>query len=83
LESEYGAASRLEAAPWTVMRWLPPELKSEELDALQLPTGSKIAFDSDERPVVLFSNDWSANYFAQTNAKTPLTNLPPGSLLAA
>ena len=26
LESEYGAASRLESAPWTVVRWLPPEL---------------------------------------------------------
>jgi hypothetical protein len=58
-------------------------LKEEQLDALQLPTGSKLAFDSDNNPVVLFSNDWSANYFMQTNSKVPLSNLPPGSLLAA
>jgi peptide chain release factor 3 len=83
LESEYGAPSRLEAAPWTVMRWLPAELKEDILNNLQLPTGSKIAFDSDQNPVVLFSNDWSANYFTQTNSGIELTNLPPGSLLAA
>ena len=77
LESEYGAVSRLETAPWTVVRWLPPEMKEEELDAIQLPTGAKIAFDSDQKPVALFTNDWSANYFAQTNPRIELSNLPP------
>ncbi len=82
LESEYGAESRLEAAPWTVVRWLPAHLREEDLDSLQLPTGSKLAYDTDQNPVVLFANDWSANYFHQTNAKVPLTNLPPSSLTA-
>ncbi len=82
LESEYGAVSRLEAAPWTVVRWLPPATTEEELDALELPTGAKIAFDSDKKPVVLFPNEWSTNYFTQTNPKTQLSNLPHGSLLA-
>jgi len=72
LESEYGAVSRLEAAPWTVVRWLPSELKDEELDALSLPTGSRLAYDMGQQPVVLFANDWSANYFVQTNPKVPL-----------
>lgn len=76
LESEYGALSRLEAAPWNVVRWLPPELTEEQLDALSLPTGSRLAYDMGKNPVVLFSNDWSANYFAQTNAKIPLSHLP-------
>ena len=76
LESEYGAASRLEAAPWTVVRWLRPEMKEDELDSLQLPTGSRIAFDSDQNPVALFPNEWSMNYFSQTNPKTPLSALP-------
>jgi peptide chain release factor 3 len=76
LESEYGAASRLEAAPWTVVRWLPPDMKEDELDAMQLPTGAKVAFDSDQKPVVLFSNEWSANYFTQTNPAIRLSNLP-------
>ena len=39
LESEYGAVSRLEAAPWTVVRWLPADMKEDDLDALSLPTG--------------------------------------------
>ena len=82
LESEYGAVSRLEAAPWTVVRWLPPTTTEAELDALELPTGAKIAFDSDQKPVVLFPNEWSTNYFTQTNPKTQLSNLPHGSLLA-
>ncbi len=76
LESEYGATSRLEAAPWTVVRWLPADMKEEELDALSLPTGARLAYDMGQNPVLLFGNEWSANYFAQTNAKTPLSSLP-------
>ncbi|MBI3191770.1 MAG: peptide chain release factor 3, partial [Pedosphaera parvula] len=76
LESEYGAASRLESAAWTVVRWLPPEFKDPELDALVLPTGARIAFDMGNNPVVLFANDWSANYFSETNPKARLSALP-------
>ena len=76
LESEYGAESRLEAAPWTVVRWLPREFKDPELDALSLPTGSRIAFDMGHNPVILFANDWSADYFVQTNPKALLSALP-------
>ena len=79
LESEYGAASRLESAPWTVVRWLPPELGEPDLDALSLPTGSRIAFDMGQNPVVLFPTEWSANYFAETNRKAPLSSLPAES----
>ncbi|MBI4327050.1 MAG: peptide chain release factor 3, partial [Chloroflexi bacterium] len=79
LESEYGAASRLESAPWTVVRWLPPELREPDLDALSLPTGSRIAFDMGQNPVVLFPTEWSANYFAETNRKAPLSSLPAES----
>ena len=53
LESEYGAASRLEAAPWTVVRWLPPDMKEEDLDALSLPTGARLAYDIGKNPVML------------------------------
>ncbi|MHC1769852.1 MAG: peptide chain release factor 3 [Verrucomicrobiia bacterium] len=76
LETEYGAASRLEPASWTVVRWLPPHFKDAELDALSLPTGAQIAFDMGGHPVVLFANEWSANYFSQTNPKAPLSHLP-------
>jgi peptide chain release factor 3 len=76
LQSEYGAESRLEQSPWTVVRWLPPEMIESELDALSLPTGSRLAFDVDRNPVILFVNDWSANYFMQTNARVSLSSLP-------
>jgi peptide chain release factor 3 len=76
LESEYGAPSRLESAPWTVVRWLSPELKDPELDALSLPTGSRLAYDMERHPVVLFATEWAANYFAQTNPKATLSMLP-------
>jgi peptide chain release factor 3 len=76
LESEYGAAARLEAAPWTVVRWLPQDMKEDDLDALSLPTGSRIAYDIGKNPVILFSNEWSAKYFAETNPRVPLSSLP-------
>ena len=79
LQAEYGAESRLEQAPWTVVRWLPTEMKEPELDALSLPTGARLAFDHEQHPVVLFSNDWSANYFTQTNKGVSLAMLPPES----
>jgi peptide chain release factor 3 len=76
LESEYGAESRLEAAPWHVVRWLPITIKEEDLDALSLPTGARLAYDIGKNPVVLFQNDWSANYFDETNKKFPLSAVP-------
>ncbi|HEX5400141.1 MAG TPA: GTP-binding protein [Verrucomicrobiae bacterium] len=76
LESEYGAASRLEAAPWTVVRWLPRDMKKDDLDALVLPTGSRLACDLAESPVVLFANEWSADYFSKTNERVALSALP-------
>jgi peptide chain release factor 3 len=76
LESEYGAVSRLESAPWTVVRWLPTDIREDELDALSLPTGARIAYDIGKNPVLLFPNDWSANYFGETNRNCPLTTLP-------
>jgi peptide chain release factor 3 len=76
LESEYGAESRLESAPWTVVRWLPVGMKEDELDAISLPTDARLAYDMGKNPVVLFGNEWSSNYFAQTNPRVPLSSLP-------
>jgi len=76
LESEYGAESRLESAAWTVVRWLPQTITEEELDGLSLPTGSKLGYDIVKNPVILFLNEWSAHYFAETNKNVPLSALP-------
>jgi peptide chain release factor 3 len=79
LESEYGAASRLEMAPWTVVRWLPAEIQEADLDALSLPSGSRLAYDMGRNPVVLFPNQWSADYFPRNNAGVELSSLPVGA----
>jgi peptide chain release factor 3 len=76
LENEYGAVSRLESAPWTVVRWLPADIKEDDLDALSLPSGARLAYDGGRNPIVLFENEWSANYFGQTNRNCPLSALP-------
>jgi peptide chain release factor 3 len=76
LENEYGAVSRLESTPWMVVRWLPTDMKEDELDALSLPTGSRVAYDVGKNPVVLFPNEWSAEYFTKTNERVPLSALP-------
>lgn len=76
LESEYGAPSRLDVAPWNVVRWLPKGFKEEDLDALALPTGAAIAYDMAQHPLILFPNEWSANYFVQTHPKVGLSVLP-------
>ena len=76
LENEYGAASRLESAPWKVVRWLPVDMKEDDLDALSLPTGSRVAYDVGKNAVVLFPNEWAADYFTKTNERVPLSALP-------
>jgi peptide chain release factor 3 len=76
LESEYGATSRLEPASWSVVRWLPADMTEDDLDAISLPTGTRLAYDMGQRAVVLLPNEWSANYFAETNPRVPLSSLP-------
>ncbi len=36
----------------------------------------KPAYDIGKNPVVLFQNEWSANYFNETNKNCPLSALP-------
>ena len=72
LESEYGAPSRLETAPWEMLRWIRADTTPEELQELKLPTGCRIARDSDEHPVVLFPSAWTLGYFEKQNPSTAL-----------
>jgi len=40
------------------------------------PEAARIAYDVGKNPVVLFQNDWSANYFSETNKGVELSALP-------
>lgn len=68
---------RAGSAPFTAVRWLPPGLAPEVLDALPLPTGARLALDQDQQPVALFPSEWSVGYFAQNNPNVPLSLLAP------
>lgn len=67
LESEYGAESRLEPAPWDLLKWLPAGIAQEFVKALKLPTGCRIARDAEGEAVILFPSEWTLNYFKQQN----------------
>jgi peptide chain release factor 3 len=73
LQSEYGAASRLEGAPWTGMRWLDPATPAE---GLVMSGGTQQAVDGLGRRVVLFADSWSMRYFTERNPKVALSDVP-------
>ncbi len=78
LESEYGAASRLDPCNWTIMKWLAPAAATALPDLTRLIVASGVAFGTDklDQPVVLFPNDWTMRYFVEKNPEVRLHDLP-------
>ncbi len=76
MQTEYGADSRLETAPWQVMRWVAPQVSAETLEAAVLPTGARLARDAFQQNVILFSDAWSCQYFCGKNPAIELSELP-------
>ncbi|HAH05364.1 MAG TPA: peptide chain release factor 3 [Elusimicrobia bacterium] len=72
LRNEYGAESRFEASPWTVVRWVLTPF-GEDL----LPAGARLAQDVDGRAVALFKTLWDCEYFMGKNPAVKLANLSP------
>ena len=77
LHAEYGAESRLETAPWQFLRWLAPHPALEHPARLVTASGVAWGTDSDDRPVILFPNDWTMRYFVEKNPELKLHALPP------
>ncbi len=77
LKSEYGAESRLEAVPWTVLRWVEPHPLLENPGKLVVATGVSFGVDRLNHPIVLFPNDWTMRYFVEKNPDLKLLELPP------
>jgi peptide chain release factor 3 len=80
MQTEYGAESRLEAGPWKVLRWI-VNAEAAPVEEAQLPTGARLAFDAANQPVVLFTEQWSCDFFAQRHPKVQLATLPPDAQL--
>ncbi len=74
LESEYGAASRIQSAPWTIARWLDPAV---DIAGLTLPQNARPARDSHGCPVLLFPDEWNLRYFHDRNPQVKVRDLPP------
>ncbi len=72
LESEYGAASRIESAPWTITRWIGPDA---EIDSLLLPSGARAVRDDLGANVLLFDSEWSLRYFEEKHHANPACRL--------
>jgi peptide chain release factor 3 len=76
LKSEYAAESRLEPAPWTVLRWAEPHPDLTTPGRLLLPSGVSLGADTLGQTVVLFPNDWTLRYFSEKNPEIKLRDRP-------
>jgi peptide chain release factor 3 len=75
LKEEYGAESRLEQAPYKVLRWLDRPIDDPALESV-LPHGAVLAADDLGRSVMLFPTDWAERYFASNNPAIGLFDSP-------
>jgi peptide chain release factor 3 len=73
LQSEYGATTRLVAAPWNEARWLEP---GQETERINFTHGAQRAQDGWGGQAVLFDSAWSVRYFAEKNPDVRLSTMP-------
>jgi peptide subunit release factor RF-3 len=59
-----------------VLRWLLLEENATFEDST-LPTGARLAFDAANKPVLLFQDQWSCDFFTERNPRIRLSALPP------
>ncbi len=74
LENEYGATTRLEPAPWSILRWIDPA--GDPVGPDMLPSGGRLARDARDRPVLLFSAEWELRFFQEKHPDVILHKLP-------
>ena len=75
LRDEYNAESRLETMPWTCMRWLAEPLDDKKLKEI-LPYGAGSGKDFEGRQVILFTTEWSLQFFESNNPSVGLLESP-------
>jgi len=76
LQAEYGAESRLEQTPWTLLKWLEPHPSLKNLSSLIVASGVSFGTDKFDQPIALFPNEWTARYFLEKNPELKLHDLP-------
>src|SRR5437870_449427 len=68
MQTEYGAESRLEQAPWKVLRCAATQ-DGTPIHDLLLPTGARLGFATGGQPIIPFPHESSCNFFAQRHPK--------------
>jgi peptide chain release factor 3 len=76
MENEYGAAARLESAPWSIARWLPDVAPGAEKPDFKLPTGAALATDRKGQWVLFFPSSWACDFFIKNNPDVRLSTTP-------
>jgi peptide chain release factor 3 len=74
LQTEYGAESRMESASWKLLRWVGSD--SPPIPEEWLPSEARLALDVAGRTVILFSEAWNCDFFAERHPEVRLLNLP-------
>ena len=64
LKSEYGVDIRFERLSFRFVRWITNEV---DIKNLNLTSTTRIARDTQERPVLLFENEWSIHWALENN----------------
>jgi len=65
LETEYDVETTINVLPYKIARWVDRDV--HEVAKMSLPSKSRLAVDSDGRPVVLFSSEWELDYAKKEN----------------
>jgi peptide chain release factor 3 len=75
LESEYNVETRLEMLPYTLARWVENGWKA--LENIPSLFNTLVVKDIQDRPVLLFKNEWTLQQFAASNPKIKLSKIAP------
>ncbi len=77
LQNEYGAEPRLEAAPYTQIRWLAPDVPKAKVEGVYLGSGVRLAQDVRGQLTILFPDQWAVDYFGKEHAEYVLHTVSP------
>jgi peptide chain release factor 3 len=77
LETEYGAESRLENAPYHEIRWLDPGTDRQPFSDGYQGANVRLATDISDAAVLLFPDAWSVTYFQEKHPKVVLHKVSP------
>jgi len=73
LQNEYGVDIKIQQLPYRHIRWV--EMKDFDPDTFKTTTDTLIVQDDEEKPVLLFQNEWSIQRVAERNPNATLKDI--------